>query len=86
MRVAAGDEGERVDHRRVELDAVQAPGERAAERDAAVADRVAEPARGEVERRLDVLDLDHRLDRDAGALRALRELAARRVVQPKRAS
>src|SRR3954449_5259688 len=49
---------------------------RAAARAAAGSDRVAEAAQREVERRLDVLDLDLRLDRHAGALGALRELAA----------
>ena len=44
-----------------------------------VGDRVAEPARGEVERSGHVLDLDLRLEPDAGALGALVELAAHRV-------
>src|SRR5215218_1279947 len=79
MGVAAGDERERVDHRRVERHVVQPPGEPAPERDAAGADGVAEPTGGEVERGLDVLDLDLGLERHARALGAVRELAARRV-------
>src|SRR3954449_10230928 len=80
VRVTAGDEGERVGDRRVEADVVKAPPERAAERDAAGPDRVAEPAQREIERGLDVLDLDLRLDRHARALGALGKLAASRVV------
>src|SRR3954449_3839672 len=80
VRVTAGDEGERVGDRRVEADVVKAPPERAAERNAAGPDRVAEPAQREIERGLDVLDLDLRLDRHARALGALGKLAASRVV------
>src|SRR5215210_7089843 len=63
VRVTARDEGERVDDGGVEGGAVQAARERAAERHLARADGVAEAACGEVERRLDVLDLDLGLER-----------------------
>jgi hypothetical protein len=78
--VAARDERERVDDRRVERDRVELPAEATTECDAARADRVAEPAQGQIERRVDVLHLDHGLDRDARALRALRDLPARRIL------
>src|SRR5215204_3135698 len=65
VRVAARDEGERVEDRGIEADVVQPAGEAAAERHAARADRVAEPAQRQVQRSLDVLDLDLRLDRHA---------------------
>ena len=42
-------------------------------------DRVAEPADRELEGRVHVLDLDHRLELDAGALGALLQLPPRRV-------
>src|SRR5215210_3741247 len=74
VRVAARDERERVDDGRVERRRVQPPREVAAERDPARADRVAEATGREVERGLDVLHLDLRLERDARALRALGEL------------
>src|SRR3954468_17694920 len=80
VRVTAGDEGERVGDRRVEADVVKAPPERAAEGDTAGSDGGPEPAHREIEGGLDVLALDLRLDRHAGPLRALGELAARRVV------
>src|SRR3954447_22716567 len=66
VRVAAGDEGERVGDRRVEADVVKAPPERAAERDAAGPDRVTESPQGEVERGLDVLHPDLRLASPSG--------------------
>src|SRR3954452_18576014 len=55
---------------------VPAARERAPERHLARADGVAEAARGELERRLDVLDLDLGLERHARALGAVGELAA----------
>ena len=42
-------------------------------------DRVAEPAGGELERSVHVLDLDHGLELDARALRPLEQLPAGRV-------
>ena len=43
-------------------------------------EHVADAARRELERRAEVLDLDDRLDRDAGLLGARGELEARRIV------
>ena len=80
VRVAARDEGERLVQRRVEGDRVQAARVAARDQDRHRADGVAEPARGELERRGQVLDLDRRLDPHAGLLRALAQLAAHRVV------
>ena len=78
MRVAAGDEGERVDHRRVELDPVQAPREvrPSAMRRVPIVSPSPRAARSSAASTYSTSIT--RLDRDAGALGALRELAARR--------
>ena len=81
-RVAPRDEREGVEHRRVERDPAQAARHPAAQRQQRRArhDRVPQAARREVDRRLDVLDVDLGLERDAGALSQLGEVAPGRVL------